>query len=113
MNERAAHYRQLNEAQIRETILRLQARIRERFPDSGLSQLADELAAIASETAERVDFIQRPLWPLRIAVWVMIAALVGVIGVAVVSLSIPARLEGWTQLVQVIESSINDVVFVG
>ena len=113
MKRPSAPYRQLDEAQIRATIERLQARIRERFPDSGLSQLAAELQAIAGEIAESVAYLQRPHWPIRIAVGTLIVGLIAVIVGAAVTFRVPAQVEGWAQLVQVIESAVNDVVFIG
>jgi len=106
-------FRRLDEAPIRATIARLQARIGERFPDSGLAGLAEELRAIASEASETVDALGRPNWPIRLGVGVLITAMLLLVVAGAVSLREPAKVDGWGQLVQVIESGINDLVFMG
>jgi hypothetical protein len=106
-------YRQLDEAQIIATIERLRARIAERFPDAGLSHLADELLEIARSAAESVRYLQRPNWPIRVGVGVLIAGMIAVMIGGVLALQLTPRVQEWAQLVQVVESTINDVVFVG
>lgn len=59
-----------------ETIDRLQHRIQERFPGSGLGQVCVELRRIATDTAELIPVLRRPIWPLRVAALVGAAALV-------------------------------------
>jgi hypothetical protein len=106
-------YRQLDDASIVTTIERLEERIGDRFPNSGLRQLAQEFLAVARETADRVASLQRPNWPIRVAAGLLITAMVGVVVTAVWTLPVPARVEGWAQLVQAVESAINDLVFIG
>ncbi|MFO1078693.1 MAG: hypothetical protein U1E73_13295, partial [Planctomycetota bacterium] len=47
------------------TIRTLRERIRERFPDANLGNIADDLIAIATEHAARSQRIRRPNWFLR------------------------------------------------
>ena len=111
--ERFSRYRQLDEAQILSTIDRLQARIVERFPGSGLARLATEFRALAGEAVESVAFLQAPHWPIRLGAGLLIALLLAVVIAAATILRVPTRVDGWAQLVQVIESAVNDVVFIG
>jgi hypothetical protein len=106
-------YRQLDEASIRDTIERLHARISERFPQAGLGRLANELREIAGETAQTIAFLQRPHWPLRIGVGLLIASMLAIVVAGVMTVRVPARVDGWAELIQVVESAINDVVFMG
>ena len=69
------NYRQLDEALILATLTRLRDRIAERFPDSGLARVANELHAVARETTGLVAYLRRPLWPVRCAVALVIVVL--------------------------------------
>jgi hypothetical protein len=106
-------YRQLREDEINQTLRRLRDRIAERFPDSGLSSLSRELVLISEEASACVAYVRRPNWGLRIAVGVVIAAIVAVIGLAAMSMRLPGRVDRLSELVQMLESAINDVVFLG
>ena len=109
----STRFRTLDEAQIRATITRLRARIRERFPGAGLATLADELGAIADEATANVAYLTRPLWPLRIGAGALVTALIVLVIGGAASVRISAVVDGWAQLVQLLESAINDVVFIG
>ena len=56
----------------------LRNRIRERFPESGLSKLAGELHEVAKEGMGRTAWIEKPNLPLR-ALMVCLIAAIGVI----------------------------------
>ena len=109
----ASRYRTLDDAQIRATITRLRARIQERFPGSGLGNLTDELGAIAEEATANVAYLARPHWPIRIGAGLLVAALLALVIAAALSVPVSARVDGWAQLVQLVESAINDIVFIG
>jgi hypothetical protein len=104
-------YRQLSEGQINQTLRRLGDRIAERFPDSGLSRLSRELVLVSEEASECVAYLRRPHWGIRIAVGVVIAGMVGVIVMAAMSMRLPGHVDRLSELVQMLESAINDVVF--
>lgn len=106
-------YRALDVNAIVTTCARLDARVEERFPGSGLSKVAHELLAVARETTDRIADIRRPHRWIRAGV--IIAVLTMLAMVAGLALSLPlssSRIELF-QLLQVIESAINDVVFLG
>jgi hypothetical protein len=63
--------------EIVKTIARLEARITERFPDSGLAQVSAELLVSARATTARVEGLARPYFGLRI-----LAALALLLGIA-------------------------------
>jgi hypothetical protein len=106
-------YRQLSETQINQTLRRLCDRITERFPDSGLGRLSRELVQISEEASVCVAYIRRPHWGLRIAVGAVIAVMVTVIIMAGLTVQLPGRVDRLSELVQMLESAINDVVFLG
>lgn len=61
-------YRQLDVDRTIETLNQLKHRISERFPESGLAGVADDLLAAAGETRKRVIWIATPHYPTRIFV---------------------------------------------
>src|SRR6478672_6816245 len=108
-----ARYRQLDQSQIGQTLRRLRDRIAERFPGSGLSNVAGELVSLSDEAFECVAYLRKPNWPIRVAVGVVIAAMVIVVGLGAVSIRVSSRVSSVSELVQTLDASINDVVFLG
>ena len=106
-------YRQLDDAKIIETLERLRDRIRERFPGSSLSRVSEELLGIARESASHIAYLQRPNWPVRVGVGIAIAAMLGAVFVALTRIRLQGDVGGWPELVQVVESGVNDLVFLG
>jgi len=106
-------YRSLDPALIVDTAAMLRQRITERFPDSGLGRVAGELLLVARETSSRIETLRRPRWGLRIANGAMIVVIVAVAALAVSRLNLPDSITALGNFVQVLESAINDVVFIG
>src|SRR5262249_46961736 len=104
-------YRQLDEAQILATLMRLRARISERFADSGLARVATELLAVGHESAARVEYLRRPLWPVRAAVAAVLAAIALVLVAIATTVRMPTGINGLAAFVQATESAINDLLF--
>ena len=107
------NYRQLDEALILATLTRLRDRIAERFPDSGLARVANELHAVARETTGLVAYLRRPLWPVRCAVALVIVVLALVVYAVARSVNLPSGVDGLAVFAQATESAINDVLFLG
>lgn len=106
-------YRSLDPGQIVATAHTLQRRIGERFPDSGLSRVAAELAQAAEETSARIHDLRQPRWGLRAGTGLLVVVLVTVALLAVSAMRWPASLTDLGAFVQLLESAINDVVFLG
>ena len=106
-------HRALDADKILATLERLQQRVRERFPDAGLNKVAAELEAIGRDTRARAALVSRPHRLLRVVATVLIVALLVVLVGAAVTLRVPGRVDNLGMLVQVFESAVNDVVFVG
>lgn len=112
-SQEIVHYRRLDDGQIIATIARLRDRIEERFPGSGLGKVSSELLALAEESANCVSYLSRPNWPLRIIVGLVILTVFGVLGVMATTIHLPTRVDRLADFVQAVDSSINDVVFLG
>ena len=70
-----AMYRSLDPEKIIETARQLEARIHERFPDSGLERLSGELVAVTRQAAALRRWLAQPHWLLRGAVALCILAM--------------------------------------
>jgi hypothetical protein len=109
-----ARYRQLDEAQLDQTLRRLRDRVAERFPDSGLSQLSAELVVLSDETRAVVAYLRRPRWAIRIAVGAVIAGMSAVVIVAALGMRrISGEVDRLSELAQMLDSATNDIVFLG
>lgn len=104
-------YRRLDSDRIVVTLARLERRIAERFPSSGLAGVSGELHAIAQECRGRLRRIARPNWLIRISSALVAGLLLaGILG-ALVGLRLEPVANGLIEIVQGLESAINDVVF--
>lgn len=106
-------YYELRLENIVETAEKLRLRITERFPESGLSEIAAELVRIARETGPVLTQMRRPHRLLQIAVVLLAVLLIGVPVFLIVGSGLPAlEIDGLAGLIQVIESAIQDIVFI-
>ena len=104
---------QLDPDKVLSTVRLLRDRIAERFPDSGLRSQAEELERIGERTKERIEWISRPIWPVRIATYLFVALLA--LGVIFIVTSVRAAPEGWRlkDVLELIEAGVNDIVLTG
>jgi hypothetical protein len=106
---------ELELSHIRATIERLERRIAERFPGSGLRGVAGELRALGEGTERVLLRARRPNWPIRVAVGVALA-LIGALVVALLIFAVgglTVDVEGIGGLLQALESAAQDLIFFG
>ena len=106
-------YRTLDAAAIIQTLRRLESRIGERFPDSGLYAVCQDLVAIGEDVQQKSSAIAKPNLVLRAAICIAIAA--GVAGLAVIPFAINFQM-GSAELLSVfqgVEAAANIVVLMG
>lgn len=104
-------YDELRCDRILETIGRLELRISERFPSSGLSHVSAQLGRLASEAGARVERLRRPIWLLRIGAGLGILGIVGItLGLAMLGMSRPLGVQGLADLLQASEAAINEII---
>lgn len=117
MSNDSAPLRMLRPDQIIETITRLEQRIAERFPISGLRRVAQELLQISREAVARGEAIRRPHIPLRLAVLLLSGLLLVALGAAFLQMRLDREhvehLFSPEEFVQTFEAAIASVVFVG
>ena len=105
-------YSVLHPGHIIETAERLEQRISERFPGSGLSRVAAELHRVAGETERITARLRRPIWPLRVATVVAIVVLVGVaLWLGSLLLRVSLAVDNLSELLQGIDAGLNEVIF--
>lgn len=106
-------YRTVDAERVIETARQLEARIADRFPESGLRKVARELIALGQDISREVRELEAPIRWLR----VMIAATI-VLGIAIIAfvmtiLSFDSISTGAFDFVQGIEAAMNTVLLVG
>ena len=108
-------FTQLKAELILKTIGRLEERIGERFPESGLLRVCREFRGLAHESEALARQLGTPIWPVRIAAFVAAGLLVGLVGWALVQLGQHFSLhsDGVHDLLQSTESAINELIFLG
>lgn len=98
---------------ILETIVALERRVGERFPDSGLRSVCKVLLQLGEKTRGRIEWVQRPNLALRALVVLLIALIAVGLAAAFLSLKRETGPLGFIEVVQAVESGINDAVFLG
>jgi len=106
-------YRKLDADKTIKTIEKLRDRISERFKNSGLSKVCEELIKISKESRERTcDFI-RPNLSVRVIIFLVILGSLVAVGYSAMHVKIKAEVFTWGELVQIMEASINNVILIG
>lgn len=108
-------FTQLNATLILKTIERLELRISERFPESGLSRVCTEFRVLAHESEALARRLEPPIWSVRIVAIVSGIMLVGLAGWALAQIvrHFSLNAEGVHDVLQSTESAINELIFLG
>ena len=105
-------FRHIDVAIIVEKIDQLEQRIRERFPERNLSRVCHTLYETALDTQNRLAFIARPNWWLRITIAVLVLlVLVGTVALATNLAVVDDRLT-LTELLAAVEAGLNDLLLI-
>jgi hypothetical protein len=112
-------YTQLDPSRIIDTVDRLERRIVERFPESGLRKVAAEVSATTRQLVDTAESLGKPHTTLRIVAWLLIVALVvAAVGALAALLTRVAQESAGgfgsvTDIAQGIEATVNDAIFLG
>ncbi|MBC7774524.1 MAG: hypothetical protein H7246_03730 [Phycisphaerae bacterium] len=100
---------------ILKTTHKLEQRIAERFPDSGLLGVCKEFHQLAIRSQELAHRLQRPIWPVRMAAIMAATFLIGIVIWAFSQLVQHFHFDksGIFSLLQTTESAINELIFLG
>jgi len=100
--------------EVRKTIERLYLRMRDRFPQSNLANICRELLEIAKEAPQTVQWIVTPNYWLRFGTYGFILVVVVLLLVeSLWQLDLPAGGINLADLVQLVDSALNSVVWIG
>ena len=104
-------YRRIDSDEVLATVERLAQRIGERFPESSLLRVVQELIEVAQGTRRRASANREPISALRVVVFVLI----GLIAVALVEIPLLFRrvgdIDSIASLIQILEPSIGIAFF--
>lgn len=106
-------YRVLSSEKTISTIGRLRDRIGDRFPDSGLYKVCTELFSIATDSVGNIERIGRPNIFLRSLVGLFLAFCIAAMVYSTTLLNIKFHAFDFTELVTLLEASINDLLLMG
>lgn len=107
-------YRHLRADEIIKTVDRLRARIAERFPEAGLTRVAEDLLRVAQDHARRSREIRKPRMLLRLLSVLLVLVAVGVIVLGAMTVH-PEIGDEWqiTEVVQTLEAGLGALFFLG
>lgn len=115
--QRGETYRTLQAAEIVKTAERLEQRISERFPVSGLLRVAGELYQVACEAQVRAIHIRRPYIGLRLVIGLLVLALGAMMIAGIAHLRVDhvalKELASPEHFFTFLESALGTTVFVG
>ena len=106
-------YRSLDVNSIVKTVQTLEKRVAERFPDRGLTHVCRELLEVAQQTQKRADWIARPNWWIRTAVFLLILLVIFITIAAPILLGVQLTEMSLADFVQTVEASLNDIIIIG
>jgi hypothetical protein len=106
-------YQSLAPAKIVETCRMLQHRIAERFPGSGLSKVAVEIASTSEEAAGLTKWLSKPHLPLRILAGLGILCVLSIVLGGLWSVKLPPTFSSVAEFLQGSEAALNEIVFLG
>ncbi|MBW3570958.1 MAG: hypothetical protein KY467_07620 [Gemmatimonadetes bacterium] len=103
----------LQPARIIETVQALGARIEERFPGSGLSGVARQQLGIARNTLARVEWVQRPILWVRVAVGFVILLVVVLVAAVAMRVNVSGQGMDPAEVIQAVDAAINELILLG
>lgn len=105
-------YLQLDFDKVLYTLERLEARIAERFPNSGLRGVCQEFYNYATLSRRKIDWIAKPNLPIRISVFGVVAFAVLVAVYSVQTLDVKYGNPSLAEMLQLSEVILNEVVLI-
>ena len=109
-----SNYRELDADKTISTLHTLKNRVEERFPESGLAGVCQQLCVVAGECRTRTKWIARPHLPTRVAVGAIVIISIGLIWFGVSELIGALDHEfRFIDLIAVTESATNEIVLAG
>jgi len=112
MEKEHIYYQQLDATKITETVITLSQRIDERFPDSGLHKVCEQLVSISQRAQMQAQWIDKPILSLRIVAGVLITLILAALISTLSAVNPTPKTMTVIQFIPVLESAINDIVLI-
>jgi len=106
-------YRSLNAGLIVDTCRSTQARIADRFTDSGLSKIAGEILTVSEQAAGLAAWLARPHLSLRALAGVAITTIFIIVVSVAMHIKVQMTVGNIGEFLQGLDAAINEVVFIG
>lgn len=106
-------YRTVDAERVIETARQLEARIADRFPESGLRKVARELISLGQDISREAQALEAPIRWLRVLIAATIVLGIAIIAFVMTILSFDRISTGAFDFVQGIEAAMNTVLLVG
>ena len=113
MAKRETRYRSLDADKIIATLDKLEQRIGERFPSSGLSRVCAELIAVAKQTSERIASVSRPNWTLRTLLVCLVGGAFAILFYLISQATTFKGTDEWSEALQGLDALFNIAVLLG
>jgi hypothetical protein len=111
--KRETRYRSLDADKIIATLDKLEQRIGERFPSSGLSRVCAELIAVAKQTSERIASVSRPNWTLRTLLVCLVGGAFAILFYLISQATTFKGTDEWSEALQGLDALFNIAVLLG
>ncbi len=106
-------YQNLNSDRVQKTIQQLEKRIEERFPHAGLARVCGELLKISRDATQTTLAIARPMWGLRLFVYLVITAILLISLLVVWESQWNTGNMSIADVITLSEALFNDVILIG
>jgi hypothetical protein len=106
-------YRNLNARRIAETVERLRDRIMERFPQSNLWRVTEQLLQATKKAEDRIARINRPNLYLRTGIGCLVLMFVMLIALLFCRLKFTAQVDHIAEFFQGVDSALNTIILIG
>lgn len=106
-------YKELKVEKITGTILKLKTRINDRFPESGIKGVCEELLQCAKEIEAKIDYISKPNRWLQAAVFTVVLVFAAILVYSISVMEWEFSKPSLAELIQITEALINDIILVG
>jgi hypothetical protein len=110
---KAHRFRALDATKIIATLDKLGDRIKERFPNSGLSHVCDDLVSLARQTSQRIEQVSRPNWSLRFLLVLLLVSTVTALGLLISQGTALKGTDEWAEALQGLDALVNLTVLLG
>jgi hypothetical protein len=106
-------YRSIDAGLVLETLVKLTARIHDRFPSAGLEKVCNELCALAKDTEEKVQTLKSPILPLRIAIGMVLIAGIAMAILGAQAFSLQTHTTELFAIISGLEAAVNLIALIG